>query len=128
MQEVFEKISKRLEKEAKWHEKRWNDGTSNYALQEHKAFVKAIEIVSQLAEEYSHRNEWIPCEKELPPQPKENPIFDNRPVELYLVSDELSDYPFRAFWNGKIFTDGFGKVDVIAWQPLPEPYKAESEN
>lgn len=71
-------------------------------------------------------NTWIPCSKELPPQPKENPQIDNRPIEIYLVvSEDLEDYPFRAFWNGKIFTDGFRKVDVVAWQSLPEPYKPE---
>ena len=41
---------------------------------------------------------WIPCSKELPPQPKENPKIDNRPIEIYLVvSEDLEDYPFRAF-------------------------------
>lgn len=85
----------------------------------------AIEIVNQLAEEYG--DGWIPCEKELPPQPEENPVFDNRSVELYLVSEENADYPFRAFWNGKHFTDGFGVVDVAAWQPLPQTYKPEGE-
>lgn len=26
-------------------------------------------------------------------------------------------------WNGEYFTDGFEKLEVIAWMPLPEPYK-----
>lgn len=65
--------------------------------------------------------EWIPCSVKLPPQPKENPIFDNKPLELYIV-DCGGDYPFRAFWNGDFFTDGWSKIDVVAWQPLPTPY------
>ena len=61
--------------------------------------------------------------EKLPPQPKENSAFENKPLDLYLVSVKNVDYPFRVFWNGKIFTDGWGKVDAEAWQPLPEPYK-----
>lgn len=67
--------------------------------------------------------EWIPCSVALPQQPEENPIFDNKPLELYLVSVKNADYPIRAFWNGKFFTDGWSKVDVIAWQPLPQPFQ-----
>src|SRR5574344_1369569 len=66
---------------------------------------------------------WIPCSERLPEEPKENPVFDNKPLELYLVSEKDADYPFRAFWNGKTFTDGFGKLNVIAWQPLPSAWK-----
>mgnify|MGYP003302346752 CR=1 FL=1 len=69
--------------------------------------------------------QWIPCSKRLPEEPKGNPIFGYKRVELYLISVKNADYPFRAFWNGKIFTDGFGKVDAIAWMPLPEAYKGE---
>lgn len=82
-------------------------------------FHRAAIIVEQIAAEYN--NGWIPCNEELPPQPEENPVFDNKPLELYLASVKGADYPFRVFWNGKFFTDGFGKVDVIAWQPLPKP-------
>lgn len=72
-------------------------------------------------------NGWIPCDKELPPQPKENPLLDNKPLELYLVSLGDEEYPFRAFWNGKSFTDGMHKLNVTAWQPLPEPYTPKGE-
>lgn len=107
---------------------------------------EAIDTVNQLAEEYAKdtyvqtidvaelvgnpeqlNSGWIPCERELPPQPKENPLFDNKPLELYLVSDSFADYPFRAFWNGKFFADGFSSVDVIAWQPLPVPYQPKGD-
>lgn len=69
---------------------------------------------------------WIPVSERLPEQPKENEIFDNKPLELYLVSIKGDPYPFRAFWNGKFFTNGWQKCDVTAWMPLPEPFR-ESE-
>lgn len=68
---------------------------------------------------------WIPCEVELPPQPKENPSYENKPLEVYLVSVKNCEEPFRAFWNGKNFTDGWSKLNVEAWQQLPQPYKKE---
>lgn len=65
---------------------------------------------------------WIPVEERLPEEPEENPVFDDKPLELYLV-DMGGSYPLRAFWNGKKFTDGWSTLDVKAWMPLPEPYQ-----
>lgn len=70
---------------------------------------------------------WIPCEKEIPPQPKENPLFENKPLELYLATVKGSEYPWRVFWNGKSFTDGWSEVDVLAWMELPKPYQPKGE-
>ena len=72
---------------------------------------------------------WIPVSERLPEEPEENEIFDNKPLELYLVSIKGDPYPFRAFWNGKFFTNGWQKCEVTAWMPLPEPYReSEEEN
>lgn len=67
--------------------------------------------------------EWIPCSEALPPKPEENRAFDKKPV--YLVSVNGEDYPHRALWNGRCFTDGFLILEAVAWMPLPEPYKGE---
>lgn len=66
---------------------------------------------------------WIPVSERLPDEPKENPFFEGKKLELYLVTVNGADYAFRAFWNGKFFADGWSKADVIAWMPLPEPYR-----
>lgn len=66
---------------------------------------------------------WIPVAERLPDEPKENPIFEGKKIELYLVTVKGADYPFRAIWNGKFFTDGWSKANVTAWMPLPEPYR-----
>lgn len=86
----------------------------------------AQDIVKTVAIECS--NGWIPVSERLPEEPKENPVFENKELELYLVSVKNQDYAFRAFWNGKSFTDGWSKLDVIAWMPLPEPYNPEEGN
>ena len=68
---------------------------------------------------------WIPVAERLPEKPKENPLYDNKPLEIYLVSVKNTNCVIRAFWNGTSFTDGWDKPDVLAWMPLPEPYKEE---
>ena len=73
-----------------------------------------------------HMNDgWIPVEECQPEEPKENPEFEGKKIELYLVTVKETKYPFRAMWNGKFFTDGWSKCNVIAWRPLPEPYRLE---
>lgn len=73
-----------------------------------------------------HMNDgWIPVEERLPEEPKENPEFEGKKIELYLVTVNGTKYPFRAFWNGKQFTDGWSVLNVIAWHPLPETYQEE---
>lgn len=120
MQEVFEKIIEELEAECFLTTN--DDGETNELSIKVVDLKDAIEIVRQAAAEYN--NGWIPCGSEtMPPQPEENPFFDNEPLELYLVSAKGADCSFRAFWNGKFFTDGWSKVNVTAWQPLPEPYQ-----
>lgn len=94
---------------------------------------KKQELVDRLAmyedrEDAKHTNvpgKWIPCSERIPEEPKENPVFDGKCLEVYLVttkygsSDQDKVYPFRAFWNGINFTDGWRILDVIAWMPLP---------
>lgn len=107
-----------LEKYGGW----WNNRLS-------RKIKEAADTIESLSEKLQAANmenggEWILCEDRLPPQPKKNPIFDGKPLELYLVSVKNTDYAFRAFWNGKFFADGFSKLqNVEAWQPLPEPYR-----
>lgn len=126
MNEFIENLIGRLEE---LRNDKYMNGVSRFTPNEKKVFDIAETIVNQLAEEYkgtiskTENAGWIPCSRELPPQPKENPAFDNRTLEIYLVSDSISDYPYRAFWNGKYWTDGFSNVEVIAWQPLPAPYQ-----
>ena len=85
-----------------------------------QAISEAITIIRK------HMNDgWIPVEERLPEEPKENPEFEGKKIELYLVTVKGTKYPFRAMWNGKFFTDGWSKCNVIAWRPLPEPYRPE---
>ena len=91
-----------------------------------KEKLKAYEDIGLTPEEILGRKMlagWIPVVERTPEKPKENPLYDNKPLELYLVSVKNTDCVIRAFWNGATFTDGWEKPDVLAWMPLPEPYK-----
>lgn len=45
-----------------------------------------------------HMNDgWIPLEERMPEMPKENPEFEGKKLELYLVTVRGTKYPFRAF-------------------------------
>lgn len=91
----------------------------------------ALEYRKKYFEVVERESDWIPCSERIPEEPKENPVFDGKCLEVYLVttkygsSDQDKVYPFRAFWNGINFTDGWRILDVIAWMPLPEPYREE---
>ena len=87
-----------------------------------------IESNKELTEENARlekENEWIPVEERLPEKPKQNPDFEGKPLQLYMVQEKTMNYPFRAFWNGEFFSDGWSKVNIDVWKPL-QPYK-ESE-
>ena len=76
------------------------------------------DTIAELERKLAER-EWIPCSERLP---KEN--------GEYIVSLEDSIYPWAKFFNGKWFmlsinaiAREFGEYEVIAWMPLPKPYK-----
>lgn len=96
---------------------------------EQDGLLKVCQIIELLEDQQKAYEDtgWIPVEERLPEEPKENPVFDDKPLELYLV-DMGGSYPLRAFWNGKEFTDGWSVLKVTAWMPLPEPYRPERSN
>ena len=85
-------------------------------------FVKALPSVTLTRK----KEEWISCDEKLP---KPNELVDNV-RKYYLIQDEYGDMHVASYLrNGWISIDSFYTLedDVIAWMPLPEPYKAESE-
>ena len=72
------------------------------------------------------KEEWISCDEKLP---KPNELVDNV-RKYYLIQDEYGDmHVARYLRNGWISIDSFYTLedDVIAWMPLPEPYKTKME-
>ena len=118
----MQELEKILEEIEKLHGEAGSECTSedHYVKRAWEQCIKRVEDIIR-----KHMNDgWIPVEERLPEEPKENPVFDDKPLELYLV-DMGGSYPLRAFWNGERFTDGWSVLNVIAWRPLPEPYRPE---
>ena len=97
---------------------------------EHKDKIKScdkrVDEVYSLAHDHiidiiniQPKTDWIPCEVEMPPQPR----FSE---ESYLIKAECVTTPYTAYWNGEKWTDVLGDDidDVVAWRPIP-PYKKE---
>ena len=64
---------------------------------------------------------WIPCSERMPEKPRAN-YYDG-----YIVQTRHVMQPFSAYWDGIEWTDDDDDAvdDVIAWMPLPTPYRGE---
>ena len=124
MQEVFENIIEKLEERKQLHERmiayESKNGTVTEEFQARKAVEvveNAIEIVKQEAEKYN--NGWIQCSEKLP---------DVR--QDVLVTVKYTGFMgMHGYWiktgHMEAENDWWGNCaggEVIAWQPLPEPY------
>ena len=80
---------------------------------------KAKQIVQEVAEEYN--NGWIPCSERFPEYYGDYLVWctDIRKSKYY----EIVEYEPSNGWIGDIPQAVEGKYSVIAWQPLPEPFK-----
>lgn len=70
---------------------------------------------------------WIPVSERMPNPGEYNGNVDRH----YLVQNEYDDmlvarYTKKGYWE-QIFQIGEIKEKIVAWQPLPKPYEAESE-
>jgi hypothetical protein len=90
------------------------------------AYSSMLDFIKELAEEYN--NGWISCSERLPQ------LYENT-SDVVLVCDN-DDYQHMAFWcsDGKWRYCQSGMIKnpmewtvIIAWQPLPAPYKKGSE-
>ena len=83
------------------------------------ALVTAIKAIEQ-------EPRWISCNKKMP---KENEYVDNV-CKYYLIQDEYGDMHVAHYTDiGWIPIDGLYVIEdrVLAWRPLPEKYRTESE-
>lgn len=140
MNKAFEKILERLEVliEKSYYEA--TEGSHNAGIR-NSAYHKVNKIVQEVAEEYN--GGWIPCSERLPEECiPVNVTWINRKPEPYYA--KIKDVPFSAtavyckgkwYWYSSTCVDylsEYGKndfdlidkyIDIVSWQPLPEPFK-----
>ena len=90
---------------------------SNYEWDMEQGYINAIECLEELPSAQPEQ-QWIPCSERLPESDVD-------------VLTQYSDYSMSvdsrtASSSGWFWADGEDDLP-IAWMPLPEPYKAESE-
>ena len=122
MNKAFEKILERLEEEKMSYFltiANTGDEKLDYAYEKvGDALDKAIEIVKQEAEKYN--SGWIPCSEKLPELRKD-----------VLVTVKYTGFMgMHGYWiktgHMEAENDWWGDCaggEVIAWQPLPKPFK-----
>lgn len=136
MKEFVDKLISRLEEEIVF------DTFDHYKEEPlvNMSFERLEDIITQLSEEYINTSTntstdtssgWIPCSERLPQESEpvctlcevvnvmlKNGIVTsgwcNRYLEKWYVLDHYHDYPLPYEYK-----------DVIAWQPLPQPYKPQ---
>ena len=106
MNEAFEKILERLEAD----EKHTFDGCIN------KRYAK--QIVQEVAEEY--KGGWIPCSERLPEDDSICIVTVEYPNNKTMVDYGWFDRKGVCWFVGM---QEFRTSNILAWQPLPEPFK-----
>ena len=87
----------------------------------------SISIVNKLAEEYN--NGWIPCTEKLPEDDDEVLCWYEYRRMKGTHEGEMNQ-AYEIGWYSKVFEMWCGEVSnghdckVIAWMPLPQPFKA----
>lgn len=105
------------------------------------AILKAFEKADLSLNEVKAKSDgWIPCSKQLPDDPEGGILRSREELEDAYVKDRIKQYiimidgaslPTVLFYGGKgRWYDCNGTNEpyrVVAWQPLPEPYKQGKE-
>lgn len=92
-----------------------------------KGCKNMYESCRAIIEKHSGEPEWIPCSERLPEQSIEtcDGVHSSETVIITIINDEgvssSVDFLLDDKWACSTLKD-----DVIAWMPLPEPYKEDN--
>ena len=120
----YAELIKALKEDAEWaHANEWE---TPITLGDHlDSAVDALEAADKA-------QRWIPVGERLPAVSEYRngdkfKSMDSNELVPFLVCCEDTEIPFRAFYDGKNWGDGWGKQNVTHWQPLPQPPRKDDE-
>ena len=104
---------------------------------DHKDKLKILAMITAIYQRYDEDmksaepptvNQWIPCSEKMPEKPYGClvTVWDEEPMTGQMFESLL---PYFVGWDGEQWNDAEGMqcpFEVIAWMPLPEPYKGET--
>ena len=95
-----------------------NDVLFDYSSLRAVDYARIMEHIDKLPS-VENKGEWIPVSERLPERCKEVIVTDVETSDTY-----QSRYIGNGYWE---CDNGTFKNRIIAWMPLPKPYKTESE-
>lgn len=127
MQEVFEKIinglNRRIETQHELIQNTENEMQKHGLQKALEAYQQTKIFIETIREDYN--NGWIPVEERLPEE-----AFGCLVTVMDCESSTQTDFenilPYFVGYDGHGWNDADGEeipFEVIAWQPLPEPYR-----
>ena len=122
MQEL-EKILEEIEQEKLKH---WD---SSERLETDKlmgwCFDKCTEIIRKHMADAPENDGWIPVEERLPEKPENG---YQEPEYNVMIKDAIIPTTLKFTSKGKWKDDLGQEYEIIAWRPLPEPYRPEGSD
>ena len=117
MQDVFEKIIEKLEEKARFY-----NSASDVDQNIRSGVIIAKEVVQEEADE--HKGGWIPCSERLPEDDSICIVTVEYPNNKTVVDYGWFDRKNVCWFVGM---QEFRTSNILAWQPLPQPYKSKGE-
>ena len=90
------------------------------ALKEHESVAKSLNDAVELIHKLRKKNEWIPCSERLPKE-EERVLVCSDKGDIEISMGCMFDSTGEFEW----YTSGWKFGTVVAWMPLPEPFKGE---
>lgn len=122
MKKILEEIEQRIAKAERIIVKPPHDELDRVANDTAEAFIEAYKECQELIRKHMDDDGWILCEERLPEEPKKG-----GDIKQYNVTIEGAEESTSLFYigHGTWRDEDCNWYKVIAWQPLPAPYRPE---